>query len=249
MTDPRPAAFAPRTPVTATYPPSDAVPALRAVAAPSVVDALLSTPPPATQHHVRIQLVEGDRFGVVIGSQRHWLAVATGCLLRPCVGDTVLVSLAGESGYILCVLERATSQDATVSVPGNLHLHLPNGGLTISATQGVAIDAGTAFAVRGQAASMQFAQAGLLVDALSVVGDTVQATWRDRSVISQNSLEVAARMETRAGDSVRRVNGHEDTVAGSMRTRVSHDWTVRADRAELTAEQRLKLDAGQVQLG
>lgn len=249
MTDSRTTAFAAATLVTSTYPAADTNPALQPMASPSVVDTLLSPPPLAAQHHVRIQWADGERFGVVIGSRRHWLAVAAGCLLRPSVGDTVLVSLAGDSGYILCVLERATAQDATVSVPGNLHLHLPNGGLTVSAAQGVAVDAGTAFAVRGQAASLQFAQAGILVDALSVVGDTLQATWRDRSVISQNSLEVAARMETRAGDAIRRVNGHEDTAAGSMRTRVSHDWTVHADRAELTAEQRLKLDGGQVQLG
>ena len=90
----------------------------------------------------RVIALEGERFGVVGSTgQRYWLAAAFSCLVRPVVGDKVLISLEGAGGYILSVLERTIAQPTRLRLDGDLQISLPAGSLSIEARDGVHLDA------------------------------------------------------------------------------------------------------------
>ncbi len=80
--------------------------------------------------------------------QRYWLAAAFSCLVRPVVGDKVLISLEGADGYILSVLERTIAQPTRLRLDGDLQISVPAGGLSIEARDGVHINVGHALLVQ-----------------------------------------------------------------------------------------------------
>src|SRR5690606_37590882 len=68
----------------------------------------------AALHHVRVRSVEDGLYTVVCATGLYRLPAAAGCLLQPQVGDLVLISLSGGSGYVLNVLEQAEPDHATL---------------------------------------------------------------------------------------------------------------------------------------
>lgn len=204
----------------------------------------------AVLRHGRINAVEGERFGVVSAQgHRYWLKPALGCLLQPAVGDSVLISLACEEGYILSVLERNKPQSSELRLSGDVLLTLPTGALSIEARDGVALDAGASLAVRADRAAGHFAKAQLGVNHLEVTGERVDQHWIERNDSAVRHTEHVARHFAEYGDSRRAVQGHEELRAGSLRQRVDKDWTLRGETLDLFAEVTIALDGERIKLG
>jgi hypothetical protein len=204
----------------------------------------------ARMYHARLVMRDGARYGALTDEGAFWVAPAAGCLLQPDVGDLVLVSVAGGQGYILTVLERGTPEAiARIEIPGSLRLSTPAGRLELEAAQGVSLDAGPSLSLKAQEASAAFQHADVRSESLRVAGDTLHATWNSRTDVSGTRLDIATRGETHLAESVRRIAGHEDVSAGSLRQTVSEDWSVQAATADLKATDRVAVDANSVQIG
>lgn len=212
---------------------------------------------PATQptgpalRHVRLTVRDGRRYGVGSGAERAWLTTAAGCLLQPAVGDLVLASIEEGRGYILTVLERAKPDAAAeISLPGDLHLRLPAGRLEVTAAQGARLDAGPRLETRAAQWHADFDGARLQCRTLLLSGHTLQTHWRSRSEACSGTWFVAAqRGETHLGSGLRRVAGHDEITAQSLRQLVERDWRLQADSADLQALRRVALRSDSVQLG
>ncbi len=205
---------------------------------------------PATLRHARINAVEAERFGVVSSDgHRYWLKPALGCLLQPALGDRVLVSLDGEEGYILSVLERSQPQTAEWRVSGDLRLSLPSGTLSIEARDGLLLDAGSALAVQAEQSVMQFAEADLSVGTLTVTGERADSHWIEHNMQAHRASEQATFHCAEYADSWRKVDGHEELEAGSVRQRVARDWSISGETLDLFAEVTVALDAERIKLG
>lgn len=204
----------------------------------------------AVLRHVRINAVDGDRFGVVSAEgYRYWLRPAIGCLLQPAVGDTVLVSLAGQEGYILSVLERSHPQAAQVSVPGDLRLCLPNGALSLQARDGVTVDAGTVLAVQSQRTVAHLGDAQIGVNALGVIGEKLESHWIERHESAAYHSEQAVRHSAEYGDARRVVEGHEELSAKSLRQHVEKDWSLQGETLDLFADVTVAVRSERIKLG
>ncbi|MNN38985.1 hypothetical protein D3C81_1530060 [compost metagenome] len=200
--------------------------------------------------HAQVNALDGQRFGVVSSEGwRYWLKPAFGCLVHPAVGDKVLVSLDAQGGYILSVLERAIAQPAYMHLDGDLHLSLPAGALSIQARDGVSLDAGIAVRVRAEQGSVQMQRASLNVGTLAVSGEHLENHWVERHDNSVYHREKAARHQADFGDSRHRVEGHEELHAGSLRQRVSDDWSVQANTLDLNAQRSVAIDGDSIKLG
>jgi hypothetical protein len=201
-------------------------------------------------YHGRVIATDGQRFAVVCDAGRLWVDVAAGCLLQPQMGDTVLASLTAHSGYVLCVLARGGTKPRELRVEGDLKLTVVDGQLGISADSGVVIEAGSGFALSAGTAAIQFEEASVRCETMTVSGHTSHAVWRETSLTTGRRFVAAVHDETHAGDSVRSVSGHDESSAGSARCRVEQDWTVEAQDATVVAQRRTVIDAGeQVNLG
>jgi len=204
----------------------------------------------AVLRHAQVNALDGERFGVVSSDgRRYWLKPAFGCLVRPAVGDKVLVSLDAQGGYILSVLERAIAQPARMHLDGDLHLSLPTGALSIQARDGVSLDAGIALRVCAEQGSVQMQRANLNVGTLAMSGEHLENHWVERHDNSVYHREKAVRHEAGFGDSRRRVEGHEECHAGSLRQRVRDDWSVQADTLDLNAQRSVAIDGDSIKLG
>lgn len=205
---------------------------------------------PAVLRHARINAVEGDRFGVVsTEGYRYWLKPALGCLLQPAVGDRVLVSLDGEEGYILNVLERSQPQPAQLRVEGNLSLSLPSGMLSIQARDGMAVDAGDLLSLHARQGFAHLDTVQLGVGTLQVSGQCADNHWLERNDHVVHHSEQAVRHTADYGDSRRQVHGHEDLQAGSLRQRVDKDWSLRGETLDLFADVAVAVGGERIKLG
>jgi hypothetical protein len=201
--------------------------------------------------HLRLTVRDGARYGAGSGAERAWLATAAGCLLQPAVGDLVLASIEDGRGYILTVLERARPNDAAeISLPGDLHLRLPAGRLEVTAAQGARLDAGPRLETRAAQWHADFDGARVQCRALLLTGHTLQAHWHSRTEACAGTWYVAAqRGETHLGSSLRRVAGHDEITAQSLRQLIERDWRLQAASADLHAQRRVALQSDSVQLG
>ncbi|WP_426143659.1 DUF3540 domain-containing protein [Pseudomonas sp. DWP3-1-2] len=205
---------------------------------------------PAVLRHAQINAVSGERFGVVsTQGHRYWLKPAMGCLLQPAVGDTVLITLAGEDGYILSVLERTQWQPAQLRVEGDVHFNLPSGALSIEARDGLSADAGPMLALRADQMVAHFAQAQVGVTTLSVTGERSDHHWSERNDSAIRHCEKAVRHTAHYSQSRREVKGHEELTAGSLRQRVDKDWSLRGETLDLFAEVAVAVSGKQIKLG
>ncbi len=205
----------------------------------------------AALRHIRLAIRDGQRFAALHQGERLWLTPAAGCLLVPEVGDLVLASVAHGQGYILTVLERAKPDTtAEISIPGGLRMTLPHGKLEIDAAQGISMSSAAGIEVEAEQWTALFNKASIACQTLQVSGVSVQSTWQLRSdVCSGTHLQIAARNENIYASSVRRISGHEESTAGSMRQLVARDWSLQAASADLDAKDYVALNANSIQIG
>jgi len=204
----------------------------------------------ASLQHARLVMGDGTRYAALTPQGAIWVTPAAGCLLQPAIGDLALVSLMNGQGYILTVLERAApDRPAEVALPGDLHLSLPQGRLAVTATHGVALDAGPALDVAAGRLTAALQTADVACQALRLTGDEAFSQWNTRTDMAGSRLDIATRSESHAEHSVRRIAGHEEVCAQSMRHLVDQDWSVHADTADLKACDRAAVTAASVQLG
>jgi hypothetical protein len=193
---------------------------------------------------------DGARFGALTDEGASWVAPAAGCLLQPEIGDLALISVSAGQGYILTVLERGTPESiARIEIPGSLRLSVPEGRLEIAAAGGVSMDAGPSLSIQAREASAAFEHADVASQSLRMTGEVLHTTWTSRTDVSDTHLDIATHGETHLVQSVRRIAGHEEVTAGSMRQTVTEDWSVRSATADLKARDRVAVDAGSVQIG
>lgn len=205
---------------------------------------------PATLRHAQINAFDGERFGLVSAEgYRYWLKPALGCLLQPAVGDSVLVSVVGNEGYILSVLERSQAQVAQLRVSGDLHLNLPSGALSIEARDGVVLNAGASLAVQARYLNAIVDQGQLALGALQVGGEQLDSHWLEHNESALHHTEQAVQHTAEYGDSRRKIQGHEDVSAGSMRQCVEKDWSLSGETLDLFAQVTVALSGERIKLG
>lgn len=200
--------------------------------------------------HARLVMCDGACYAALVDQGTHWVVPAAGCLLQPEIGDTVLISVSGVQGYILTVLQRAAgNRTATLRVPGNLHLSLPDGQLTVSASDGISLDAGPTLDMAAQTLSAALQFASVACSTMQVTGETSRSHWKTHTTISEHALDFTARHESHVCHSVYRVAGHAEISAQSLRHTIDQDWSVSADTTDLKARDRVTVQGDTVQLG
>jgi hypothetical protein len=187
----------------------------------------------AQMHHVKVQAMQGDRCVVICADGLFILPVAAGCLLQPAPGDTVLASIADGEGYVIQVLARQGNTPARLHLQGDTELAVRDGRLRLTA----------------RTVDMQADVLSLRAQRLMETGTRRESHWDTRHEVIEHEQSFIARRELHMQRSVRRVAGHEEQSANSVRLIVTRDWRVRADTADLLGGRRVKVDADTVQLG
>lgn len=198
----------------------------------------------------RVNALDGERFGVVCSDgQRHWLKTAFGCLVRPVVGDVVLICRDETNGYILNILERGSVQEVELRMPGDLKLVLPKGQFSITTREGMLIDAGDSLVMQANQGVACFGDALFTAQHLQVTGKYLESRWHERSEYAIRHTHVAMSYRSDIQESQRRICGHENVRAGSQRQLIEKECCVHANVLDMQADVLVTVDAQRINLG
>ena len=204
----------------------------------------------AKYHHQEVTMV----YGVMLDSNGPELTVssdfgelpaqrARGCLVRPEIGDTVLLAVSPVGAHVLQVLERPAELDggSDLDFEGPVRLRVRNGGLNLAAAKDISLIAPELEidARKGRARVEDFSFFGRLfsgqVERLKVAADTLDAIFK--------------RAVQRLTNSYRYVEEHDEVQSGSTRFLVDGTMTMQTKTTMHTAEGHIKIDAEQIHLG
>lgn len=116
-----------------------------------------------------VAAVHADR---VLLDDGHWLAVASGCLLRPAVGDQVLVSAV--PALLLMVLSRPTAAPALLQVPQATELRLEHDQLSLTASTRLRLRAGAEVELSVATGALRMQARNLFLTVLETLVETAQ---------------------------------------------------------------------------
>jgi len=173
---------------------------------------------------------------------------AVGCLLRPLVGDEVLLSIHAGSNHIITVLER-TGTDTELDIPGRVTLRAQEGSLTLAASGPLLLTSSVAVGMCAPSLQAQAQQGEVYIDRLSFVGRTIKSVCEAFSLAARTIDHSARQLVQRLGSAFRYVEEHDEVQAASARSIVDGTLVVQTRNTVHLAEQHIKLDAEQIHLG
>ena len=196
--------------------------------------------------------VERGRYRVRLASGESVEARrAVGCLVEPAVGDRVLVAgaAASEEWYVLSVLDREERAPVTLSAEHDLGLASRHGAVRVFAATEIDLAAGGAARVTAPELHVEARRAHVGLRALDYVGDTVRAQLERVQTIATTIDTQAERWSQRVDRCLRFVKEMDLLRAKQVDHAVEDTLHLRARHALLSANQVVKIDGDQIQLG
>lgn len=192
-----------------------------------------------------------DGYLVLVGETSATAWPSASCLLRPCVGDEVLLSMdASGRCFILSVLVRADeSAENKLDFQGPVTMHVAQGSLHVLAEENVTLSAGEQYGCMARKVSVLADEAEMRVERTSFLGKVLQANVQATQFVA-NTLETTARRLTqRLRDIFCYVEDQSEFQAKNARHLVEETLTMQAKNAFHTADEIIKVDGEQVHLG
>lgn len=182
-----------------------------------------------------------DRHYVVSTSRGECRALrAFSCVIRPEVGDTVLLAGDEAQTHLLAVLSRPSVDVATLDVEGDLRV-APTGRVDIEAEQGVGI--------RTDELRLAARAGKVSVEAMHYAGGAVEAVLGTVRTVASTSETLVDRLTQKAKRIFRFADETEHVRAGSLDYTAEQTASVQGRNMVLTAEELVKVDGGQIHLG
>lgn len=167
---------------------------------------------------------------------------ATGCLVEPEEGDRVLLAWVGDDRFILSVLAREPGASSRLSVDGDLELRVPAGRFVVASQEGIDLTTAADTNVTAGRLSVNAVEGKVFVQALTALGDRLDAEWSRVKV-------VAERLHQKVARSYRFVTEMDQLRAAHLDYRAEQTARVHSHNAVITADEVIKLDGKQVHIG
>jgi hypothetical protein len=190
---------------------------------------------------------------VRVGGANYAAKRAKSCLVKPNIGEEVLVSFSRDGQcYVLAVLdgpENETNPATKLEVDGDLELHVGSGKLDIKAAHGVNLASGSELSLVGKSLSVSALQGTIFVEQLEHLGTRFKAEVEAMRVVGSVCDSFFERVSQRVKRSYRTVEDIEQLKANKVDYAAETTMSLRAKHAVVHAEEICKVDASQVQLG
>ena len=195
--------------------------------------------------------VDGSALRVSVGDFECEARRAKSCLVAPSQGDEVLVSFGrGNRCFVLALLEeREPSGKTTVEVEGDLELRAPNGKATVRAARGIGLTSGDELSLTARALSVTALEGTVFVQKLAYLGSRLKAEVEGMKVLGSVCDSVFDRVSQRVKRSFRTVTDIDQVKAKKIDYAAETTMALRGENAVVHAEELMKVDASQIQLG
>lgn len=194
----------------------------------------------------------GGCWTVLANNLRCRAQLAASCLVRPERNDMVLVSIdqAGRC-YMLSILERPDhgNRPTTLSIEGQVNMEVNNGGLRVSAQDGIAFLTPERLSMTSEALEINALKGEASIESFSFLGRFFSGQIEKVKVIADALDAILKRSVQRLGSSYRYVEEHEEIQSASTRMLVDGTLAMQTKNTLHTAEGHIKMDAEQIHLG
>ncbi|KIG12363.1 hypothetical protein DB30_01554 [Enhygromyxa salina] len=203
------------------------------------------------QRHGRVKAISEDGILVDDGAGTRLVRQATSCLLEPLVGDLVLLvaPVRDPGGHLLAVLERDSTQAATLSAPGDLVLATPRGRLSVRGAQGIELHTDKTLDLRADEARLQARSGKFFLTECAAVIRTMFASLTKFTHVGELLELLVDVVRQRSEHSTRVIAGTDQTQASDIDHKASNNVQIRSKRTIVDGREVVKLDGGQIHLG
>lgn len=195
--------------------------------------------------------VSGAALTVRVGDYEYAARRAKSCLVAPAAGDDVLVAFGrGNRCFVLALLEESEpAGKTTLEVEGDLELAAPNGKATVRAARGIGLTSGDELSLAARALSVTALEGTVFVQKLAYLGSRLKAEVEGMKVIGSVCDSVFERVSQRVQRSFRTVTDIDQVKAKKIDYAAETTMALRGENAVVHAEELVKVDASQIQLG
>lgn len=176
---------------------------------------------------------------------------ARSCLVAPEAGDEVLVSF-GRGGrcFVLALLEGGGEEGkTTLDVDGDLEVRVATGRFGVRAARGVSLTSGDEVSLAGKTLSVSALEGTVFIQKLAYLGSRLKAEVEAIKTLGTVYDSVFERVSQRVKRSFRTVEDIDQVKAKTVDYAAESTMALRAENAVVHAEELVKVDAKQVQLG
>ncbi|MDP9606911.1 DUF3540 domain-containing protein [Variovorax sp. NFACC27] len=175
---------------------------------------------------------------------------AASCLLRPEMGDTVLVSGPdAQRLYLTAVAEQADSSMSRIETEGSMTLAANSGEVNIEADTQLALKGRQSVHIGTSRLALDAAEADCRVGRLDYEGTNVEARVLNVRIIGRLYETVVDRLVQLSRSAFRMTDGVEQVRAGRLDYQADEMLRVHAKNTFVTADRVVKVDARQIHVG
>lgn len=186
-----------------------------------------------------------DDAGVVRTCRR-----AASCLLKPQMGDTVLVSGPDSCRvFLIAVLEQADPTVSRIEADGALVVGGNAQSVTIESDVGVSVRSGAALDMVAAQWTMRAGSADCSLDDVRFTTRTLDATMGTMKAIGKVFETVADRVVQMTRSTLRIVEGIDQSRVGHLDCKASDTVRIHAKHTMVTAQDLVKVDGSQIHMG
>lgn len=196
-----------------------------------------------------VQARSGRRARVATARGEREAEIAPGCLVSPAPGDRVLVVHEGDEAYVISVLRQRRPGETMMVFDHDVSLNVLKGRLRILAQDGVDLTSPEALRVRAGSVAADARKVQVNFSLLNLVGQSITSKTKKVRVVAESFDTIAGRIYQRAVNFLRRTDELDRVEAKNIDRRADGLYHVHAQNAVTTAEELVKIDAGQVHVG
>ncbi|WP_437754781.1 DUF3540 domain-containing protein [Sorangium sp. So ce1389] len=211
--------------------------------------AAAACPPDATLEMGHVVSRAGRKARVAAPSGEKDAEIAPGCLVSPAPGDRVLLVSSGDEAYVLSVLRRHRTGETKLVFDEGVSLSVLKGRLRVLAQEGVDLVSPQDINVHAGAVAADAKEVRVAFSLLDLLGHTIAARTAKVRLVAEAFDTVAGRIYQRARTFLRRTEELDRIEAKNMDRRAEELYHVHGQNAVTTADQLVKIDAGQVHVG
>ena len=196
----------------------------------------------------RLELTDGEIY-IVAGDDGSKIQArrAAGCLLRPEVGDRILVAReAGQESYILSVLVKANSEARLELGGASMTGH--EDGLSLTA-ESIDISAGKQAKIRAPEIGLSGIKGAADFLTFNLNSSRMAAVAKHATMHAERLDSVIGRLTQKMRDSFRQIERLDEVKAGRVRRFIKERFVLRARDATIQADKDIKMDADKIRLG
>lgn len=176
---------------------------------------------------------------------------ALSCLVRPEIGDSVLVAEgASEQTYVISVLARISDAPLHLALPGRTRITTEQGaGLSIDIDGELGLSSRTRIETDAPEMSLRATTATLVCRRFSAVIRDALASLRHARLVANLIETTAERLNLSADHSQRTIKGLDQVRATNLDIRAEQMLNLQAENVVAGARKLVKLDGEQIHLG